>query len=324
MARTVVRVLAWVLAAVAAGIAVLVVTILMRWDRTFDAPSPAIQATTDSATIARGRYLAYGPAHCAGCHVAPADTVALFGGGEPPLAGGYTFVIPPGRFPVPNLTPDSATGIGRRSDGELVRLLRHDVRADGRAAVPFMNAQNASDEDLVALVSFLRSQAPVRHEVPDRQPNFLGKAVLAFAIRPVGPREQPPAATPTGVTVERGEYLANGIAACVGCHTARSMVTGAYTGPLFAGGTPEPVAGDPSRELAPSNLTPDSTTGRIAGWSEDAFVARFRTGRVIPESFMPWAMFARMSDDDLRAIYRYLRSLPPVRNETGPSIRPRA
>jgi mono/diheme cytochrome c family protein len=323
MARVVVKVAAWVLGILVVGVAALIVAVLVRWDRTFEAPYPDIRASGDSAVIARGRYLVYGPAHCAGCHVAPDDTAALRAGGEPPLAGGYTFVIPPGRFPVPNLTPDSATGIGRRSDGELARMLRHDVRADGRAAVPFMNAQNASDEDLVALISFLRSLAPVRHEVPDRQPNFLGRAVLAFAIEPVGPRGTPPATTPPGATVERGEYLANGVAACVGCHTARSMVTGAYTGPRFAGGTPEPVAGDPTRELASPNLTPDSTTGRIAGWSEDAFVARFRTGKVIAESFMPWESFTRMTDDDLRAIYRYLRTLRPVRNETGPSIRPR-
>jgi hypothetical protein len=93
---------------------------------------------------------------------------------------------------VPNLTPDSVTGIGRRSDGEIARMLRHDVRADGRAAVPFMTAQNASDEDLVALVSFLRSQPAVRHEVPDRAPNLVGKAVLAFVIAPRGPQGTPP------------------------------------------------------------------------------------------------------------------------------------
>jgi mono/diheme cytochrome c family protein len=322
MARTAVKVVFWGLGIVAAAVLALIGAILVRWDRTFEAPYPGIQATTDSAVVARGRYLVYGPAHCAGCHVSPEDTAALHAGAEPPLAGGFTFDIPPGRFPVPNLTPDSVFGIGRRSDGELARLLRHGVRADGRAAVPFMTAQNASDEDLVALISFLRAQAPVRHEVPDRQPSVLGKAVLAFVIEPVGPRGTPPATAPSGATVERGEYLANGIAACVGCHTARSMATGEYIGPPFAGGTPEAVAGDPSRELAAPNLTPDSATGRITAWSEDAFVARFRAGRLIPESYMPWVFFARMTDDDLRAIYRYLRSLPPVHNETGPSIRP--
>ena len=322
MARIALKVVLWGLGIVLTGVVALIVTILMRWDRTFDVPYPAIQATTDSATIARGRYLAYGPAHCAACHVAPDDTGALRTGGEPPLAGGHTFVIPPGTFPVPNLTPDSTTGIGRRSDAELARQLRHGVRADGRAAVPFMTAQNASDEDLVALISFLRSQPPVRHAVPDRLPSFVGKAVFAFVMKPIGPRATPPATTPVGPTVERGAYLANGLAACVGCHTARSMVTGAFTGPEFAGGAPEPLEGDPTRVLTPPNLTPDPETGRITAWSEDAFVARFRGPRIIRESYMPWEFFARMSDDDLRAIYRYLRSLAPVRNETGPSIRP--
>jgi len=322
MARSALKIVFWGLGIVAAGVLALIGTILVRWDRTFDAPYPEIHATMDSATIARGRYLAYGPAHCAGCHVAPDDTAALRAGGEPPLAGGHTFVIPPGTFPVPNLTPDSITGIGRRSDGELARQLRHGLRADGRAAVPFMTAQNASDEDLVALISFLRSQPPVRHAVPDRRPTFVGKAVFAFVMKPIGPRGTPPATTPTGATVERGAYLANGLAACVGCHTARSLVTGAFTGPEFAGGAPMEVEGDPSRVLVPPNLTPDSATGRITAWSEDAFVARFRAPRLIRESIMPWEFFARMTDDDLRAIYRYLRSIAPVHNETGLSIRP--
>ena len=324
MAGTAVRIALRVVGIIAAAVLALIATIFIRSNRTFDAPYPAIHATTDSATIARGRYLAYGPAHCAACHVAPEDSAALLAGGQPPLSGGHTFVIPPGTFPVPNLTPDSATGIGRRSDGELARQLRHDVRADGRAPVPFMTTQNASDEDLVALISFLRSQPPVRHAVPARQPNLLGKTVFAFVIKPRPPGVTPPVKTPTGPTVERGQYLANGLAACVGCHTARSMATGAYIGPAFAGGTTEPLESDPSRVITPPNLTPDSATGRIAAWSEDGFVARFRMGKVLPESFMPWEFFARMTEDDLRAIYRYLRSLPPVHNETGPSIRPKS
>ena len=318
------KIAVWVAGLVATAMVGLFVLVLVRWDRTFDAPYPAIQASTDSAVIARGRYLAYGPAHCASCHVAPADTAALRAGAEPPLAGGHVFAIPPGNFYVRNLTPDSATGIGRRSDAELARILRHGVRADGRAAMPFMTAQQASDEDLVALISFLRSQPPVRNAVPDHEPTLLGKAVLAFAITPTGATSAPPAATPQGATVERGDYLANGLAACVGCHTARNMMTGEFTGPAFAGGAVFEVAGDPTRELVTPNLTADTATGRIARWSEDDFVARFRAPAAMPETIMPWAFFGKMSDEDLRAIYRYLRSLPPVANETGPSIRARA
>jgi hypothetical protein len=61
----------------------------------------------------------------------------------------------------------------------------------------------------------------------------------------------------------------------------------------------------------------------MARWTEDQFVARFRTGRTIKESPMPWGPLRKMSDDDLRSIYRYLTSLPPVRNATGESLQPK-
>jgi mono/diheme cytochrome c family protein len=222
---------------------------------------------------------------------------------------------------VPNLTPDSATGIGRRSDGELARMLRHDVRADGRAALPFMTAQDFSDEDLTAVISFLRSQPAVRNAVPIHDLNLMGKLVMAFMIKPKGPTQPPAATSPKGPTVENGRYLAHSVAACVSCHTARSMMTGAYTGPAFAGSEGMPVEGRPDLVVVPPNLTPDSATGRIAGWSEDAFIGRFRAGRAVEQSPMPWEFYGRMSDDDLRAIYRYLRTVPAVHNETGPVIR---
>lgn len=77
----------------------------------------------------------------------------------------------------------------------------------------------------------------------------------------------------------------------------------------------------PGRRFVSPNLTPDRETGRIAGWSEEAFLTRFRAGPAYADSPMPWHTLGRMSDDDLRAIYRYLRSIPAVRNETprGPT-----
>ena len=72
------------------------------------------------------------------------------------------------------------------------------------------------------------------------------------------------------------------------------------------------------------NLTPDPTTGHIYSWSEDDFVARFRKGRLLPAALMPWGAFGRMTDDDLRAIYRYLRSLPPTVNAVGEVYRPKS
>jgi hypothetical protein len=75
---------------------------------------------------------------------------------------------------------------------------------------------------------------------------------------------------------------------------------------------------NPHRIWAPPNLTPAQNTGRLTHMSEDEFVARFHAGRAIPGSPMPWEQFARMSDDDLRGIYRFLRTLPPVENDVGP------
>ena len=69
-----------------------------------------------------------------------------------------------------------------------------------------------------------------------------------------------------------------------------------------------------------TNLTPDPATGRITSWTEDAFVQRFRLGLVLPDSPMPWGSFKRISETDLRAVYRYLRSLPPVNRDNGPTM----
>ena len=294
-----------------------------RWDRTFTAPASTLRATNDSLAIARGRYLAFGPAKCANCHSAKEAEVALRRGDEVPLSGGREFVLPVGTFRVPNLTPDVETGIGRRTDAELVRLIRHGVRHDGRAALPFMEFQNLADEDVVALLSYLRSRPPVRHAVADHDFTPVGRVLTAFVIKPKGPNGTPPQHAPSGSTIERGKYLVMNVAECASCHTQRSMLTGAYTAPLLSGGAKLPDDEDSTRVLVTPNLTPDARTGRIAQWSEDQFVGRFRSGRVLAGSHMPWEAFARMSDDDLRAIYRYLRTVPPVQNDPGPSSQPK-
>lgn len=294
-----------------------------RWDRTFEAPYPAIEASTDEAVIEYGRYLVYGPMHCAYCHTPKEQWPAIDAGETPPLIGGYSITIPPGTFHMPNLTPDEETGIGRRTDGELARLIRHQVRADGRAAMPFMEFQQMSDADLRAVLSFLRSQEPVRHAVPEHELSFIGKAILAMVIKPKGPPAAPPAESPPfAATVERGEYLANVAAQCFGCHTERNQMDGSFVGPRFAGGNPFPSDDDPSKVFVSPNLTPDPATGVLSGWSEDHFIARFRAGRILKGSPMPWGAFARITEEDLRALYRYLVSLDPVENDVGPAVQP--
>ncbi|HKE91946.1 MAG TPA: c-type cytochrome [Gemmatimonadales bacterium] len=302
----------------------LFVTVQLRWRRTFDAPLPDIHASTDSAVIATGRYLAFGPAHCAYCHTTVETGPALDRGEQPPLSGGFVFNIPPGTFRTPNLTPDQETGIGGMSDGQVARMLRYGVRRDGRAAIPFMNYHLLSDADIRALISFLRSQPAVSHRVPQHDVNLMGKAVMAFVIKPIGPSSTPPAESPpAGTSVERGAYLVTAVAECADCHTERSMVDGHFTGARLAGGSPFEADGNPDLLVVPPNLTPEPKTGRIASWTEEQFVARFRKGRLIPGSPMPWNAFARMTDDDLRAIYRYLRTVTPVEHDPGPSLRPR-
>jgi mono/diheme cytochrome c family protein len=234
-----------------------------------------------------------------------------------PLSGGLPFNIGLAKITSPNLTPDKETGIGDISDGRLARMLRHNVRANGVAAIPFMEFQNLSEEDLVAVISFLRSQPAVRNQIPQREFNLLGKTIMSFVIKPSGPEGSPPKTSPPSQpTVERGAYLVTSVAACAGCHTERSQKDGSYLAPKLSGGTA--MDGEDGKSYTPPNLTPDPKTGHIYKWTEDQFVQRFHAGPLNgPGSHMPWRAFARMSDDDLRAIYRYLKTVPPVEHATG-------
>ena len=299
----------------------------VSWDRTLDVPYPEITVSSDSSVIAYGRYLAFGPAHCADCH-APRDVMTeALKTGEPtvgyyPLSGGFTYRFDLGTLHFPNLTPDKETGIGKYDDRELARVIRHWVRPDGRVMLPIMEFQDISDEDLSAIIAFLRSQEPVRNHVPQSQYNFMGKAVLALLARPAAPNGQPPKSSPPeAVTFERGEYLANRMGQCAQCHTTRNELDFSLNGPRLAGGMElvEPWA--PDVIFAPPNLTPDSATGHIVHWNEDQFIKRFRSGSLIPGSPMPWDSYARMSDTDLKAIFQYLMHIDPVYNETGPIVR---
>lgn len=311
-----------VLVALALIFGVLVETLSRR---TFDTPEPTLRASDDPALIERGRYLAFGPAHCAGCHGPPEHISDGTLDGTLPLSGGFAYPSPMGVLHFPNITPDETTGIGRYSDGQLARMLRHGVKPNGQAQLPIMEYQNISDEDVVALLSFMRAQKPVKNQVPEHELSFIGKAVKAFLVRPIGPQSAPGAqAPPERATVERGEYLANRVAQCAACHTRRDMTDFSYAGPRLAGGSELEEPWAPDVTFVPPNLTPDESTGHIVRWSEEQFVARFRAGASIKGSPMDWKMFARMSETDLKAIYRYLMTLEPVHNDTGPTVRPRA
>jgi len=261
--------------------------------------------------------LAYGPAHCSGCHTPSSDQQKVINGEEVPFKGGLEFALPIGKLYSKNITPDDETGIGKVPDSVLARSLRYGVARDGRALFDFMPFHNLSDEDLVAVLSFLRAQPAVKNDVPDNKLNFIGKAVKAFLIKPVGPDGEVSKSVKQDTTAEYGKYLTTYVTNCRGCHTNRSLMTGAYTGPMFAGGL-KFEATDGSYCVTP-NLTPDKQTGRITSWSQEEFIARFRAARAIKTSDMPWDQFRKMSDDDLKAIYKYLKTLDPIKNDTGPT-----
>src|SRR5262249_26792628 len=111
----------------------------------FDAPLPAIAASTDSAVVERGHYVVRTLASCPVCHGDPKQLTATMKGDEVPLSGGFEFKIPPGEFYPRNITPDAETGIGRITDGQIARALRYGVGHDGRALLPFMEMQGLSD-----------------------------------------------------------------------------------------------------------------------------------------------------------------------------------
>ncbi len=205
-------------------------------------------------------------------------------------------------------------------------MLRYAVRPDGRASVRLlMPFDGLSDEDLTAIVSYLRAQGPVAHRVPDNEYALLGKIVKSF-MPAFKPRRDVRAAvrTPIGPTRERGEYLARHVANCVGCHTQFNPVSLAAVGPEFAGGNEMEsdarpgVAADRALWFRTPNLTPAHDSALMKFPDRETFIARFqRGGRHYEGSPMPWEAFGRMSTEDLSALYEYMHSLAPQRGPSG-------
>jgi mono/diheme cytochrome c family protein len=302
----------WSVIIILALIGILAVAVAFMHDRKWEAPYPKIKASTDSAVIARGKYLVMGPAHCADCHAAPGTENAVDKGEEVPLQGGRFFVIPPAKVYPPNITPDM-TGIGKMKDEEIARSLRHGVGYDGRNFLDFMPFHNTSDEDLTAIISYLRASQPVKNEVPPTEYTILGKVLMSFAIEPVGPTGDVARSVKRDSTAEYGKYMAFSVANCYGCHTERDLKTGDFIGQPFAGGLELDMGGE--YLFYSPNITNDKKTGRLHGWTEEQFISRFREGKKIPGSPMPWGPFSRMDEVDLKAIYRYMQTVEPVERE---------
>jgi mono/diheme cytochrome c family protein len=284
----------------------LTITVMLRQNMKYDRPYPSINASTDSAVILRGKNIVFSSGHCMDCHSNRNNDSLLNLGQDIPLTGGVVFDLPVGKIYAKNITPDVETGIGKYTDAEIARALRYGVHPDGTVVFDFMPFHNTSDEDLTAIISYLRSQKPVYNKVPAHSLNALGKVVKAFMIKPVGPNGPVPVSVKQDTSIQYGRYLALNLANCNGCHTKRDL-SGTFTGEPFAGG------GDIDGFITP-NLTTDPES-RIAGWTQQNFIDRFRMGKLIKKSPMPWNSYKRMTDDELKAIYKYLKTLKPVKNK---------
>lgn len=194
-------------------------TVALRQNLQYEAPYPDIKASADTNIIARGKQLVLGPAHCVICH-GPDNADSLMANRlDVPLHGGHEWKLPFGSIYARNITPDVETGIGKLQDKEIARILRYGVNAKGNAVLDFMPFHNMSDEDLTAVISYLRSQKPVSNKVPEHQFNMMGKVLKAFMVKPHGPTVDVPKSVIRDTSINYGKYLTMSVANCNGCHT---------------------------------------------------------------------------------------------------------
>ena len=289
-------------------------------DRT---PSPG------AAAIARGRYLARAVCECFECH-SPLQDDDLVLPIESKLGAG-DILSEKTRLVAPNITPDPETGAGRWTDDQLVRAIRQGISHDGRrlsVVMPYPTLSILTDEDVHAIVAYLRSLPPVRSSLPTWIP-------LRVAELPQDPPGPP--ATPTDLATRkgRGAYLVH-IARCVHCHSPRPATGSEWLHRRdmeFGGGRrfetkryfdeldDDPVRSpaeaarlDPASFVTSPNITQDASG--IPYFDEAIFIQTIRTGRVAGirplTRAMLWFEFRKLTDDDLGAIFEFLRSVPPV------------
>ena len=269
-------------------------------------PLPSPPPLSSESSPERGEYIVRNVAVCGGCH-----------GGEPknadsPLSGGREFRNwRIGTARASNLTPDAETGLGQWSEAEIVRAIRNGQSRSGRLLTPVMPYEwfnGMSDDDAFAVARYLKSLPPVRKEVKQK-PNLMFKLGRALFLRPKSSRAS--SAPPRAATAAYGEYISQHVGLCADCHTQRvGLLQKPDRKRLFAG-MDKPPEEFPAR---PPNLRPDRTSG-MGTWTEEQFIATIRNGER-PEGdplhpFMPWRQLRRMTDEDLSAIYRYLKTLPP-------------
>jgi mono/diheme cytochrome c family protein len=274
-----------VVTAVAIGIVFLGSEYRLR--RKYAVATSPVPERSDSAALARGEHL-YRSINCALCHGADGGGAVYLDAGPIGLAVG------------PNLTRGRG-GIGnRRSNTDLVRAIRHGVRPDSSSLIlmPSEIYVHLTDEDLGAIIGYLRRLPPVDRDLPATRLRFLGRALhvigkMNLLVASKTPPFADPAPVSPGPTAAYGRYIA-AIASCHGCHG-----TGLSGGALGAPGSP------PAANLTPAGLSE---------WNEADFLTAMRQGRRPDGSrlheIMPWKQYRNMTDEELAALWQYLRSVP--------------
>jgi len=253
--------------------------------------------------VKRGAYLAKAGG-CLGCHTEDRKDAT-------PYAGGRVLKTPFGTFYGPNITPHPQAGIGRWSEADFVRAMRHGQRPDGAnyfPAFPYPSFTKISDGDLRDLWSYLRSlpasgRTSQEHEL--RFPYGWRPFVTVWKWLYFTPG---PFNSMTGASdaVNRGAYLVEALGHCGECHTPRNFLGAPKSGRHLAGAKGMP------------NLTP---TG-LKAWNDDELRELFRTGDTPADGPVSNEMLevvrnttSQLSASDLAAMIAYLRSLPPLANE---------
>lgn len=264
------------------------------------------------ARLARGRYLVQGLLGCEDCHSQKDWTLD----GAPVVPGrelaGQALPLPgfPGTISAPNLTPDRETGSGLWTDDQIARAIREGVKHDDAILFPMMpysEYKDLADEDLASVVVFLRSLTPVRNPLPATDINFPVKYLVRSAAEPV---LEPVHGPDPSDKIARGKYL---VRMGCGCHNVKDKLG-------YAGG--DHLAG-PWGDVTSANLTPDASG--ISYFNEATFIATLRTGYVGARklnSIMPWSALKGLTDDDVKAIFAYLQTIPPVKHRVDNTLPP--
>lgn len=284
---------------------------------------PAGQETAlveKAAKLERGRYLVEAVAYCYYCH-SDNDWEAVEPLPKPGMKGaGALFPEKnlPGRVVTSKITPDPETGIGSWTDEELNRAIREGIGRDGRRLFPIMPAyQRLSDEDLAAIIAYLRSQPAVRNELPKTQ---LPEPVRANLPPPM-PVARPVAAPDLADPVKKGEYLVT-LGDCVSCHTPLDPQGVPQMKLAFGGGF---ELSGPWGVVVSTNITPDASG--ISYYDEALFLKVMRIGNPGARKLnrvMPFHVYRNMTDEDLKAIFSFLKTLPPVEHRVDNTEEPRA